>query len=282
MNNAIWSIGSGAGSKGTTAVLRLHGQHLRRRISRQNVRKTRPGRRRLGAGRRARHGSRSEKNRGKRRQPAGDGRIDAPGEARGEPWNGNDSVLRHRRRRASGLAGQDVAARDHRQRPQMRSSRLRRVDFTASACKGARSGATLRAMHKVSPRMLVAAAAISAVCGPVAAAPNEDPPVISRRDGGENYIEIPGVGRIPMPPGAKVFQPRGDQRFSGDDDETAPVAPKPGSAAGAKVARASARGGTGGFAGTAQKRRRRAGGGGHWRQNPRPFRQRRLPKPSLC
>ena len=47
-----------------------------------------------------------------------------------------------------------------------------------------------------------------------------------------------------------------------------------GSAAGAKVARASARGGLGGFARTAQKRRRRAGGVGHWRQNPRPLRQR--------
>ncbi|HEY8137544.1 MAG TPA: tetratricopeptide repeat protein [Methylocystis sp.] len=81
-------------------------------------------------------------------------------------------------------------------------------------------------MHKVSPRMLLAAAAISAVCGPVSAASNEDPAIISRQDGGENYIEIPGVGRIPMPPGAKVFQPRGAQRFSGDDDETA-VAPKP-------------------------------------------------------
>jgi tetratricopeptide (TPR) repeat protein len=82
-------------------------------------------------------------------------------------------------------------------------------------------------MHKVSPRMLLAAAAISATCAPVSAASNEDPPIISRQGGGENYIEIPGVGRIPMPPGAKVFQPRGDQRFSGDDDETAPVAPKP-------------------------------------------------------
>jgi tetratricopeptide (TPR) repeat protein len=81
-------------------------------------------------------------------------------------------------------------------------------------------------MHKVSPKMLFAAAAISAVCGPVAAAPNEDPPVISRRAGGENYIEIPGVGRIPTPPDAKVFQPRGAQRFGGDDDEIAPVAPK--------------------------------------------------------
>ena len=82
-------------------------------------------------------------------------------------------------------------------------------------------------MHIVSPRMLFAAIAMSAICGPVAAAPNEDPPIISRQDGGENYIEIPGVGRIPMPPGAKVFQPRGAQRFSGDDDEAAPVAPKP-------------------------------------------------------
>jgi tetratricopeptide (TPR) repeat protein len=75
--------------------------------------------------------------------------------------------------------------------------------------------------------MVFAVAAISAVCGPVAAASDQDPPIISRQDGGENYIEIPGVGRVPMPPGAKVFQPRGAQRFSGDDDETAPVAPKP-------------------------------------------------------
>lgn len=81
-------------------------------------------------------------------------------------------------------------------------------------------------MHKVSLRMVFAVAAISTFCGPVAAASDQDPPIISRENGGENYIEIPGVGRIPMPPGAKVFQPRGDQRFSGDDDETAPVAPK--------------------------------------------------------
>jgi len=76
--------------------------------------------------------------------------------------------------------------------------------------------------------MLFAAVAISAVCGPVAAVPNEDPPIISGRDGGENYIEIPGVGRIPTPPGAKLFQPRGAQRFSDDDDETTPVAPRSG------------------------------------------------------
>ena len=58
-------------------------------------------------------------------------------------------------------------------------------------------------MHKVSPRMLFAAAAIQRFAGRSAAAPNEDPPIISRQDGGENYIEIPGVGRVPLPPGAK-------------------------------------------------------------------------------
>src|ERR1019366_3133565 len=90
-------------------------------------------------------------------------------------------------------------------------------NFVAPGCKDARSGATLRAMHKVSLRMVFAVAAISTFCGPVAAASDQDPPIISRENGGENYIEIPGVGRIPMPPGAKVFQPRGAQRFSGDD-----------------------------------------------------------------
>jgi len=100
-------------------------------------------------------------------------------------------------------------------------------DLTASACKSARSGATLRAMHEVSPRILFAVAAISAVCGPVAAAPKEDPPVILQQDGGGNYVEIPGVGRIPTPPGVKLFQPRGARKFGGDDDEIAPVAPKP-------------------------------------------------------
>ena len=75
-------------------------------------------------------------------------------------------------------------------------------DFIAPACKDARSGATLRAMHKVSPRVLFAAVVISAVCGPVSAASSDDPAIISPQDGGENYIDIPGVGRIPMPPGA--------------------------------------------------------------------------------
>ena len=75
--------------------------------------------------------------------------------------------------------------------------------------------------------MLFAAAAISTACGPVAAASTEDPPIIAQQDGGENYIEIPGVGRIPMPPGARVFQPRGSQKSGGDDDEIAPMDPKP-------------------------------------------------------
>ena len=83
-------------------------------------------------------------------------------------------------------------------------------------------------MRKVSPTMLFAVAAISAVCGPVAAASNEDPPIFSTGDAGEDYIEIPGVGRIPIPPGVKLFQPpRGAQRFSDDDGESAPVSPKP-------------------------------------------------------
>ena len=81
-------------------------------------------------------------------------------------------------------------------------------------------------MRKTSRCMLVAAGAISMMCGTVAAASLESPAVVSGRDGGENYIEIPGVGRIPMPPGAKVFQPGNPKRFSGDD-EPAAVAPKP-------------------------------------------------------
>jgi tetratricopeptide (TPR) repeat protein len=73
--------------------------------------------------------------------------------------------------------------------------------------------------------MLFAAAAFVATLGPVAAAPNDDPPIILHRDGGQNYLEIPGVGRIPMPPGAKVFQPRGAPPAGDDEDEIAPIAP---------------------------------------------------------
>jgi len=80
-------------------------------------------------------------------------------------------------------------------------------------------------MHEVLRKRLFAATALFAACGSAAAAPNEDPPIILHEDGGESFIEIPGVGRIPMPPGAKVFQPRGARRL-GDDDEIAPLAPK--------------------------------------------------------
>jgi tetratricopeptide (TPR) repeat protein len=81
-------------------------------------------------------------------------------------------------------------------------------------------------MHEAWRGKLFAAAATFAACGSALAAANVDPPIILQEDGEQNYIEIPGVGRIPMPPGAKVFQPRGARRFSGDDDEIAPVTPK--------------------------------------------------------
>jgi tetratricopeptide (TPR) repeat protein len=79
----------------------------------------------------------------------------------------------------------------------------------------------------MTPGQILAVAAILAVCRSAAAAPDEDQPIILHQDSGGNYIEIPGVGRIPMPPGAKVIQPRGAQRFDDEDDATAPLAPKP-------------------------------------------------------
>jgi tetratricopeptide (TPR) repeat protein len=47
--------------------------------------------------------------------------------------------------------------------------------------------------------------------------PREDPSTGANR--GDNFIEIPGVGRIQMPPGVHVFQPRGADRFTGDEED---------------------------------------------------------------
>ena len=98
---------------------------------------------------------------------------------------------------------------------------------------------------------------------------------MSRQDGGENYIEIPGVGRIPMPPGAKVFQPRGGaQRFGGDDDEPAPVAPKPAPPPAPKSPEQARAAALEDLLARLKNAADESEAVGHWRQNPRPFRQR--------
>ena len=127
INNAILSIGSVQAAKVQQAVLRLHGPRVASEFHARMF-----GRRGQGDGASALAVVRDMGLDPKKVEESGDSpavtaRIDAAGEARGQPRNGNHSVLRHRRRRASGLAGQDRAARDRRQCAQMRSSRLRRV-----------------------------------------------------------------------------------------------------------------------------------------------------------
>ncbi len=72
----------------------------------------------------------------------------------------------------------------------------------------------------MSQKTLFATAAILAV-GAGLAAQGATPDAQS----GENFIEIPGVGRIPAPPGVTVFQQHGDKAFS--REETAPKAAPP-------------------------------------------------------
>ena len=79
-------------------------------------------------------------------------------------------------------------------------------------------------MRMLLMRTLLAATAIFA--GPsMARAQSDDPPLPTQEGEGDDFIELPGVGRIPLPPGAKAFQPRGARRFGGDD-EFAPLPPK--------------------------------------------------------
>ncbi len=79
-------------------------------------------------------------------------------------------------------------------------------------------------MPTVLMRALLAATALFA--GSAAAfARSDDPPALAQEDEGDDFIELPGVGRIPLPPGARAFQPRGARRFGGDDD-FAPLPPK--------------------------------------------------------
>jgi tetratricopeptide (TPR) repeat protein len=66
-------------------------------------------------------------------------------------------------------------------------------------------------MRKLSFReILMASALVAMTCGVISArARGADPPTIEE-DGedDEHVLNIPGIGRIPMPPGTRVFQPR--------------------------------------------------------------------------
>ncbi|MGA8172339.1 MAG: hypothetical protein WB816_16115 [Methylocystis sp.] len=67
-------------------------------------------------------------------------------------------------------------------------------------------------------------AAVLIALGSAGSAASGDAPAILRGEDGQNYLEIPGIGRIPIPPGAKVFQPPAAPRFEGDSAELKPRA----------------------------------------------------------
>jgi hypothetical protein len=73
-------------------------------------------------------------------------------------------------------------------------------------------------MQFVSLGKFVFAAAIVAASVAAGAESRDVSPEGDQGARGDNFLEIPGIGRIQMPPGVHVFQPRGAHRFGGDED----------------------------------------------------------------